>query len=53
MNEPMFPRAREYLNRFRFCNMDNGLCFEAIPEEIYTVEPAKVPATNDGNRIWE
>ena len=43
----------EYVNGFRFYNPRNGLCFDAIPEEIYTVELAKVPAANDGNRIWE
>ena len=49
----LFPGVAEYVNGFRFYNPRNGLCFEGIPEEIYTVELAKVPVANDGNRIWE
>jgi len=49
----LFPGVAEYVNGFRFHNPRNGLCFEGIPEEIYTVELAKVPMTSDGNRIWE
>jgi len=49
----LFPGVAEYVNGFRFYNPKNGLCFEGIPEEIYTVELAKVPTANDGKRIWE
>jgi predicted transposase/invertase (TIGR01784 family) len=49
----LFPGVSEYVNRFRFHNPKNGLCFEAIPEEIFTIELPKVPSSNDGNRIWE
>jgi len=52
-SKPLFPEAGEYLNRFRFCNLTNGLCFEGIPEEIYTVELSKVPSKNDGTGWWE
>jgi len=52
-SKPLFPGVREYLNRFRFCNLTNGLCFEGIPEEIYTVELSKVPTENDGTGWWE
>jgi len=52
-SKPLFPGVSEYLNRFRFCNMDNGLCFEGIPEEIYTIELSKVPTENDGTDWWE
>ncbi|MCL2232873.1 MAG: Rpn family recombination-promoting nuclease/putative transposase [Treponema sp.] len=49
----LFPGAQEYLNGFRFCNRENGLCFADIPEEIYTLELAKVPAISDGSGVWE
>jgi len=52
-SKPLFPEVPEYLNRFRFCNLTNGLCFEGIPEEIYTVELLKVPSENDGTGWWE
>jgi len=52
-SKPLFPGVREYLNRFQFCNLTNGLCFEGIPEEIYTVELSKVPLENDGTGWWE
>jgi len=52
-SKPLFPEASEYLNRFWFCNLANGLCFEGIPEEIYTVELSKVPTENDGTGWWE
>ena len=52
-SKPLFPEVPEYLNRFRFCNLANGLCFEGIPEEIYTVELLKVPSENDGTGWWE
>jgi len=49
----LFPEAKEYLNRFRFHNRENDLCFQEIPEEIYTLELSKVPDANDGKRVWE
>jgi len=52
-SKPLFLEVREYLNRFRFCNMDNGLCFEGMPEEIYTLELSKVPVGDDGTGWWE
>jgi predicted transposase/invertase (TIGR01784 family) len=39
----LFPGVKEYLNSFRFYNRKNGLCFEDIPEEIYTLELPKTP----------
>jgi predicted transposase/invertase (TIGR01784 family) len=44
---------KEYLNRFRFYNPDNGLCFEKIPEEIYIIELPKVPEESDGRAVWD
>jgi predicted transposase/invertase (TIGR01784 family) len=41
------------LNSFRFYNRKNGLCFEDIPEEVYTLELPKVPALPDGTSGWE
>jgi len=52
-SKPLFLGAREYLNRFRFCNLENGLCFDEIPEEIYTLELSKVPVADDGTDGWE
>jgi predicted transposase/invertase (TIGR01784 family) len=52
-SKPVFPGVKEYLNQFRFCNKQNGLCFYDIPEEIYTLELSKVPGASDGNRVWE
>jgi predicted transposase/invertase (TIGR01784 family) len=49
----VFPLKEEYLNNFRFINRKNGLCFEDIPEEIYTLELPKVPAVNDGTECWK
>jgi predicted transposase/invertase (TIGR01784 family) len=49
----IFPEEKDYLNNFRFANQKNGLCFEAIPEEVYTLELPKVPAMNDGALGWE
>jgi predicted transposase/invertase (TIGR01784 family) len=49
----LFPRERDYLNRFRFYNPKNGLCFEEVPEEIYTLELPKLPARADGTAVWE
>jgi predicted transposase/invertase (TIGR01784 family) len=44
----LFPGTAEYFNRFRFYNGENGLCFEDIPEEVYTLELPKVPVGDDG-----
>jgi predicted transposase/invertase (TIGR01784 family) len=49
----LFPEAKEYLNRFRFYNPENGLCFKGIPEEIYTMELPKVPPESDGRAVWD
>jgi predicted transposase/invertase (TIGR01784 family) len=49
----LFPEVKDYLNRFRFYNGKNGLCFEDIPEEVYTLELPKVPAQSDGAPGWE
>jgi len=49
----LFPHVKEYLNRFCFHNKENGLCFEDIPEEIYTLELSKVPVISDGSAGWE
>jgi len=53
LSRALFPAVKEYLNRFRFHNRENDLCFEDIPEEIYTLELSKVPNANDGKRVWE
>jgi len=52
-NYELFPEANEYVNIFRFTNKKNGLIFEVIPEEIYTLELPKVPALSDGSAGWE
>jgi predicted transposase/invertase (TIGR01784 family) len=52
-NYKLFPDEIAYLNIFKFCNTKNGLCFEDIPEEIYTLELPKVPALSDGSIGWE
>ena len=49
----LFAGVKDYLNRFRFFNQKNGLCFEDIPEEILTLELPKVPVKNDGTAGWE
>jgi predicted transposase/invertase (TIGR01784 family) len=49
----LFPGINGYLNRFQFYNPKNGLCFEDIPEEVYTLELPKVPALTDGTKGWE
>ena len=49
----LFTGEKDYINNFRFINPKNGLCFEDIPEEIYTLELPKVPVTNDGSAGWE
>jgi predicted transposase/invertase (TIGR01784 family) len=49
----LFPGVKECLNRFRFCNRKNGLCFEDMPEEVYTLELPKVPARSDGTPGWD
>ncbi|GBU29547.1 hypothetical protein R84B8_03119 [Treponema sp. R8-4-B8] len=52
-NYELFPETNEYVNIFRFTNKKNGLIFEVIPEEIYTLELPKVPALSDGSAGWE
>ena len=49
----LFAGEKGYLNAFRFYNPRNGLVFEEIPEEVYTLELAKVPAQDDGSGVWE
>jgi predicted transposase/invertase (TIGR01784 family) len=53
LDYPLFSGTEEYLNRFRFYNPENGLCFEEIPEEIYTMELPKVPGESDGKPVWD
>jgi hypothetical protein len=53
LDYPFFRGAKEYLNRFRYYNPENGLCFEGIPEEIYTIELPKVPVESDGKAVWD
>ena len=48
----LFPDTQNYLNRFRFYDPQTGLCFEDIPEEIYTLELPKVSAQSDGTAGW-
>jgi predicted transposase/invertase (TIGR01784 family) len=50
---PPFAGTKEYLNRFWFYNPANGLSFDDIPEEIYTMELPKVPAASDGSAVWD
>jgi hypothetical protein len=45
----LFPGVSGYLNNFRFYNPKNGLCFEDIPEEVYTLELPKAPVKSDGS----
>jgi predicted transposase/invertase (TIGR01784 family) len=52
-NYELFPGIGGYLNNFRFYNEKNGLYFEDIPEEIYTLELPKVPVQNDGTSGWK
>jgi predicted transposase/invertase (TIGR01784 family) len=52
-NYELFPGVEDYLNSFRFYNWKNGLCFEDIPEELYTLELPKVPVRYDGTGGWE
>ena len=49
----LFSGINDYLNCFKFYNPLNGLFFEDIPEEIYTLELPKAPARNDGTALWE
>jgi predicted transposase/invertase (TIGR01784 family) len=49
----LFPETEEYLNRFLFYNPENSLCFEELPEEIYTMELPKVPVESDGRAVWD
>ena len=49
----LFSGVKEYINSFCFYNPENGLYFEDIPEEVYTLELSKVPSVNDGTAVWE
>ena len=49
----LFPEVKDYLNNFQFYNRKNGVLFEEIPEEIYTLELPKGPSDNDGKAVWE
>ena len=49
----LFPKEKDYINNFMFYNPKNGLLFADIPEEIYTLELPKVPASNDGSGLWD
>jgi len=51
-SKPLFLGVKGYLNNFRFYNRENGLCFEDMPEEIYTLELSKVPDAADGSAVW-
>jgi len=35
----IFPKVKEYVNRFQFMNPANGLLFAGIPEIVYTADP--------------
>ena len=50
---PLFPGKQEYINAFRYYNPKNNLLFEAIPEEIITIEIPKLPLYNDGSRLYD
>jgi predicted transposase/invertase (TIGR01784 family) len=52
-NYELFPGTADYLNNFKFYNPKNGLCFEDIPEEVYTLELPKAPVKSDGTTGWE
>jgi predicted transposase/invertase (TIGR01784 family) len=52
-NYELFAGVDGYLNSFKFYNPKNGLCFEVIPEEVYTLELPKVPVKSDGTTGWE
>jgi predicted transposase/invertase (TIGR01784 family) len=49
----LFPDTCEYMNRFVYMNPLNGLVFEDIPEEVYTLELPKLPSHDDGSRLWD
>jgi predicted transposase/invertase (TIGR01784 family) len=53
LDYPFFRKEKEYLNRFRYYNPENGLSFDDMPEEIYTIELPKLPAKSDGRAVWE
>jgi predicted transposase/invertase (TIGR01784 family) len=52
-NHVLFPGVTDYLNQFRFYNRRNNLCFEDIPEELFTIELPKVPTKDDGSPLWD
>ena len=49
----LFPGNKDYENYFRFYNPKNGLYFEDIPEDIYTLELPKLPPMPDGTGLWD
>jgi predicted transposase/invertase (TIGR01784 family) len=53
LNYKLFPGVKEYVNDFKFCNSKNGLCFEEMPEELYTIELPKAPLMDDGSEVWD
>jgi predicted transposase/invertase (TIGR01784 family) len=53
LNYDLFPGVKDYLNDFRYYNAKNGLYFEDIPEELYTIELRKAPLEDDGSAAWE
>ena len=53
LNYTLFTENKDYINNFQFYNPKNGLLFEDIPEEIYTLELLKAPSHNDGSTVWE
>jgi predicted transposase/invertase (TIGR01784 family) len=52
-NYVLFPEVKDYLNSFRYYNRKNGFLFEAIPEEVVTMELPKVPREDDKSGIWD
>ena len=50
---PLFPGKQEYINAFRYYNPKNNLLFEAIPEEIITIEIPKLPLYSDGSTLYD
>jgi predicted transposase/invertase (TIGR01784 family) len=52
-NYELFTGIDDYFNNFKFYNPKNGLCFEDIPEEVYTLELPKVPIKSDGTNGWQ
>jgi predicted transposase/invertase (TIGR01784 family) len=53
MDYILFHRKNDYQNRFLFYNPKNQLCFEEVPEELYTLELPKLPRGDDGTAVWD